>query len=99
MHIRGCQISMQGPQLCAGPCHFCKLDVPSSRLAFLDLKLHVLQHGLRTSNEGINQRNVKIWADVADEICFSQPYRKIWEWELIFGRAVKVISSLGVHSP
>ena len=28
-----------------------------------------------------------------------RPYLKIWEWELIFGRAVKVISSLGVRSP
>ena len=26
-------------------------------------------HGLRTPNEGINQRYVKIWADVADKIC------------------------------
>ena len=26
-------------------------------------------HGLRTANEGINQRNQKIWADVADKIC------------------------------
>ena len=26
-------------------------------------------HGLRTPNEGINQRNLKIWADVADKIC------------------------------
>ena len=39
MYVRGRQIAMQGPQLCAGPCHFCKLDLPSSRLAFLDLKL------------------------------------------------------------
>ena len=28
-----------------------------------------------------------------------QPYLKIWDWDLIFGRAVKVISSLGVRSP
>ena len=28
-----------------------------------------------------------------------QPYLKIWEWELIFGRAVKTISSPGVLSP
>ena len=28
-----------------------------------------------------------------------QPYLKIWEWELIFGRAVKAISSPGVRSP
>ena len=27
------------------------------------------------------------------------PYLKIWEWEWIFGRAVKAISSLGVRSP
>ena len=53
-------------------------------------------HGLRTTNEGINQRNLKIWVDVADKI---RPYLKIWVWELIFGHAVKAISSLGVHSP
>ena len=28
-----------------------------------------------------------------------RPYLKIWEWELIFGRAVKAISSPGVRSP
>ena len=50
MLVRGCQIGMQGPQLCAGPRHFFKLDVPSSRLAFLDLKLHVLQLGTSNSN-------------------------------------------------
>ena len=27
-------------------------------------------HGLLTPNKGINQRNMKIWADVADKICF-----------------------------
>jgi hypothetical protein len=27
-------------------------------------------HGVRTPNEGINQRYLKNWADVADEICF-----------------------------
>ena len=26
-------------------------------------------HGLRTPNEGINQRYLEIWADVADKIC------------------------------
>ena len=31
-----------------------------------------LPHGLRTPNEGINQRNLKIWADVADNICFGR---------------------------
>ena len=29
-------------------------------------------HGLRTPNEGINQRNLKIWADVADKTCFGR---------------------------
>ena len=27
-------------------------------------------HGLPTANEGINQMNLKIWADVAVKICF-----------------------------
>ena len=29
-------------------------------------------HGLRTTNEGINQRYLKNWADVADKICFGR---------------------------
>ena len=33
---------------------------------------HAVLHGLRTPNEGINQRNLKFWADVADEICFGR---------------------------
>ena len=28
---------MLGPQLCAKPRHFCKLDVATSRMAFLDI--------------------------------------------------------------
>ena len=27
------------------------------------------------------------------------PYLRIWDWDLIFGHAVKAISSPGVHSP
>ena len=27
------------------------------------------------------------------------PYLKIWDWDWVFGRAVKTISSLGVRSP
>ena len=54
-------------------------------------------HGLRTPNEGINQRNLKIWANVANKLCLLHP--RIWEWELIFGRAAKAISSSGLHSP
>ena len=48
MYVRGCQIGMQGPQLCAEPRHFCTLDVATSRMAFFDLNLHVLQ--VATSN-------------------------------------------------
>ena len=29
-------------------------------------------HGLRTPNEGIHQRYLKNWADVADKICFGR---------------------------
>ena len=36
---------------------------------FLDYEKN---HGLRTPNEAINQRNLKIWADVADKICFGR---------------------------
>ena len=36
---RVCQIGMQGPQLCAKPRHFCKLDVATSRMAILELNL------------------------------------------------------------
>ena len=32
-------------------------------------------HGLRTPNEGINQRNLKFWADVADKICYGRIYK------------------------
>ena len=34
--------------------------------------IHTLTHGLRTPNEGINQRYLKNWADVADKICFGR---------------------------
>ena len=30
------------------------------------------EHGLRTPNEGINQRYLKKWADVTDKICFGR---------------------------
>ena len=36
MYSRECQIGMQGPQLFPEPGHFCKLDVATSRIAFLD---------------------------------------------------------------
>ena len=36
------------------------------------LLLELLKHRLRIPNEGINQRNLKIWADVADKIFFGR---------------------------
>jgi hypothetical protein len=33
---------------------------------------YTILRGLRTLNEGMNQRNLKFWADVADKICFSR---------------------------
>ena len=35
----------------------------------------VSEHGLRTPNEGRNQRNLKFWANVADKICFGRIYK------------------------
>ena len=35
--------------------------------------VNVPSHGLRTPNEGINQRNLKFWANVTDKICFPVP--------------------------
>ena len=34
--------------------------------------LILLFHGLRTPNEGINQRYLKNWADVTEKICFGR---------------------------
>ena len=50
MVFRGCQIGMQGSQLCAKPSHFCKLDVAASRITYIDLNLHVLQVAASNSN-------------------------------------------------
>ena len=50
---------------------------------------------LRTSNEGINQRNLG-WCGRQNML---RSYLKILEWEWIFGHAVKAIFSLGVRSP
>ena len=40
------------------------------RTFFTDLSIH----GLRTPYEGVNPRNLTIWADVADKICFGHTY-------------------------
>ena len=41
-----------------------------------DEKIQLLHfQGLRTPNEGINQRNLKFWADLADKISFGRIYK------------------------
>ena len=50
IQFRGCQIGMQGPQLCVKLHHFCKLDVATSRMTFLDLNLHGLQLAISILN-------------------------------------------------
>ena len=45
-----CQIGTKGPKLCAKLRHFCKLDVATTRMAFLDLNLHALQLDNSISN-------------------------------------------------
>ena len=49
------------------------IRVPSKLEVYANRNLdHGLRHGLWTPNEGINQRNLKIWANVADKICFGR---------------------------
>ena len=47
---------------------------PSAITVIYNIMIHTytLRHGLRTPNEGINQRYLKNWADVADKICFGR---------------------------
>ena len=59
---------------------------------------HQVTHGLRTPNEGINQRYFEKLGRCGRQNML-WPYQKIWDWDWIFGRAVKSISSLGVRSP
>ena len=40
------------------------------KIVFGQTTSHDCYHGLRTPSEGINQRNLKIWANAADKICF-----------------------------
>ena len=45
---RGCQIGMQGPQLCEKPRHFCKLDVATSRMKTLTYMFYNLPLQIQT---------------------------------------------------
>ena len=46
----------------------CKL-VDNLVLSLVRARTYLQPHGLRTPNEGKNQRHLKKWADVADKIC------------------------------
>ena len=48
-------------------------------------------HGLRTPNEGINQRYLKNWADVADKICCRHTLLKHT------GRLIKIRTSMFIE--
>ena len=65
-----------------------KRKKPGGKIAY-----YSVIHGLRTPSEGINQRNLKIWADAADKICFGRTKK--------FGIGIEFLatSSLGVRSP
>ena len=41
MYTKVCQNCMQGPQLCAEPPHFCKSNLATSRMAFLDNIIYI----------------------------------------------------------
>ena len=78
----------------------CRFDKNLPHLSYLKLIRNGirLEHGLRTPNEGINQRYLKKLGRCGRQNML-RPYLKIWEWEWIFVRAVKAISSPGVRSP
>ena len=57
----------------------------------------IFSHGLRTPIEGINQKKSENLGRCGRQNMLWP--LKNWEWELIFGHAVKVISSPGVRSP
>jgi hypothetical protein len=60
------------------PSYFLLVFIPESALIFnlilnLGPDFDVSSHGLLTPNEGIIQRNLKFWADVADKKCSAIP--------------------------
>ena len=51
---------------------FAKMSRTMKKMHFYSHFLVDKNHGLRTANEGINQRYLKNWADVADKICLGR---------------------------
>ena len=71
---------MQGPQLCTKPRHFCKLNVATSRMAFLDLNLLVLQDATPNSNN---------WGRSVVQNCrYLQVFFHTWYYSLISMRLI-----------
>ena len=63
-----------------------------------NLKKNITQpHGLRTPYEALNQRNLKNWVNVADQICFGRTYKFGFGIEFLAVQW-KDISSLGFNS-
>ena len=94
---RGCQIDIQGPQLCAKPHHFCKLDVATSRMAFLDL--FVLQVATSNSNnwgrsvvQNCTANTDKIKLDIFQNFVAFSEYMNFKEHKIIMANARKVLS-------
>ena len=50
---------------CSSMAKVCTMGLKNTTELYL---IHPTDYG--TPNESINQRNVKIWADVADKLCF-----------------------------
>ena len=50
--------------------HCVKLLAPLKRITWFFLTKFYWFKSVAFGNEGLNQRNLKIWADVADKICF-----------------------------
>ena len=77
---------------------WCNGDKVKARIKtnyFIIISWYKLSHGLRTPNGGKNQRTLKFQLMCRQNMF--RLYLKNWEWELIFCRSVKLISSPGVR--
>ena len=51
----------------------CKVkNYKAQKIISSNLRFDICNRKLRTPNEGIDQRYLKIWADVANKICFGR---------------------------
>ena len=61
-------------------------------------QVHSVFHGLRTPNEGINQRYLKNWADVADKLCFGRGLHLIYNLHVIHACIMCRFAHRSVHT-